>query len=75
MRKIDTKKIMWVLDLLTNDESSPDEELAKHLAKEGPMGIRFAKELVKHRTFGDLRKDKAMQNFVYENIDKLECQK
>jgi len=71
MKKTDTKKIMWVLDLLTNDESSPDEELAKHLAKEGPMGIRFAKELVKYRTFGDLRKDQAMQNFVYDNIDKL----
>jgi len=73
MGKIDIKKVMWVLDLLTNDESSSDEELAEHFAKEGPIDITFAKELVKHRTFGDLRKDQAMQNFVYENIDKLEC--
>jgi hypothetical protein len=72
MGKIDTQKVMWVLDLLTNDESSSDEELAEHFAKEGPMDLAFAQELVKHRTFGDLRKDEAMQAFVYANIDKLE---
>ena len=72
MGKIDTKKVIWVLDLLTNDEASSDEELADWFVKEGPMDLSFAKELVKYRAFGDLRKDQAMQNFVYENLDKLE---
>jgi len=71
MGKIDTKKVMWVLDLLTNDECSSDEELAEHLSKEGPIKITFAKELVKYRAFGDIRKSQTMQDFVYENIDKL----
>jgi len=60
------------LDLLTNDESSSDEELADWFSKEGPMDITFAKELIKYRTFGDIRKEQPMQDFVYENIDKLE---
>jgi hypothetical protein len=72
MGKIDTQKVMWVLDLLTNDESSSDEELADWFVKEGSVDLAFAKELVKYRIFGDLRKDQAMQDFVYDNIDKLE---
>jgi len=74
MGKIDTRKIVWILDLLTNDESSSDEELAEHFTKEGHISRTFAKELVKYRTFGDMRKDQAMEDFVYENIDKLKCQ-
>jgi hypothetical protein len=69
---IEIRKVMWVMDLLTNDEASSDEELAEHLSKEGPMDKGFAEELVKYRTFGDMRKDKAMHDFVYENVDRLE---
>lgn len=71
MAEIEIKKVMWVLDILTNDEASSDEELAEHLSKEGPIDINFAKELVAYRTFGDFRKDQVMQDFVYENVDRL----
>ena len=72
MGKIDTKKVIWVLDLLTNDEASSDEELATWLHNEGQIPLNFCKQLVKHRTCGDIRKSKKLETFVYNNIDKLE---
>ena len=70
MSKIDTQKVEWVLDLLTNDESS-DEELSDWFVSEGGMDKSFTDELVKHRTLGDMRKSKEMEEFVYDNLDKI----
>ncbi len=72
MANIYRDKILWIMDLLTNDEVSSNKELTEHFVKEGSITKAFAKELVKHRTFGDLRKDQAMQNFIFENIHRLE---
>ena len=69
--KINIQKVKWVMDLLTNDESSSDEELADWFIKEGQMDLDFAKELVEFRTFGDMRKEKGMESFVYDNADKI----
>jgi len=72
MGKVDIKKVMWILDLLTNDSASSDDELSDWFAKEGQIDKTFANELVKHRTFGDIRKSQVMEDFVYNNVDKLE---
>jgi len=72
MGSIYKNKVLWIMDLLTNDEVSSDKELVEHFVKEGSITKAFAKELVKHRIFGDIRKDQAMQDFIFENIHRLE---
>ena len=71
MGKIDVLKVTWILDLLVNSDVSTDEELSYWFVKEGQIDKVFADELVKYRTFGDVRKSQSLEDFVYDNIDKL----
>jgi len=56
---MDTKTIVWIKQILANDEASSDEELLEHFVKEGglsrdeasPMGcitLRVSAEYVLH---------------------------